>query len=696
MMLRIRQLIAAILANKFSLPSKGKFQANRSAYLIFAAPIGCILLVAMLPFWTSVRTLVTEADKALLGFSPNLEVVPLTKPVTQFKLKISRDINTANEKPSNYQKFAYPHRYPRRVSLAFATFGRVNNCDVWIQLGANIQSNRVPCASIKDNSQVSFKLSEPLYPGLFEVTAHWQGHPGNEVAIYAYEDKNLSEYWLAPFSGPAILTLPEVLLGWGVREPIKALLYCLCLVALASLIFVKNKQNTFNYLLAIVVLATTLIAVPYSGFDETAHIDMFYHQLHDGNDLKPVEFWKNVKTEMKKFEFHRFHNGSMPEDGQCPHSIVNACGYSPRPEHLYKRYAIFLKTIFSSELLRQPSFLRSTAITIHIFILFLTIGLIAAMGGKQLFETVAVILIFYGGWLSQQSSVTNDVPMILYGIYLAALMTKIATKPISTVSFLSWYSLAVFFEWCLIDVDLSALSAIPVLIAMPLLWLLMRKSRPALQFQHKDFSKTAILTCAYLSALASLLVLGKYILTTNFGGLKSFLRNNLPSGQLLDNLAKFDSLYSDALSLWIYFKSFFGSFVWGHSYYHGLTYTVLIFVLITTYGIGLNSLFTRAGGRLSSFVVLLLFGLLFLSQLTLLQSAYLPPSLALDEITRDSYLKTRFTAPGIAAIITPSMVGIQQLLIGDRSRSVLIKLTLGWSLVLLAYYLPKFFLVDIY
>jgi len=707
----------AILAQKAILPTGNSVHVatpsldnGRTTRLLLKA-IAPFLLASLavvwgfglLPVTTAVRSLTQAGDVVSHGMG-GVIAVPSAGSVVATRVYVSPDPGEDLTPVGSYQQKAFSYRYPTTISFPMATYTRVNTCQVWLTFDDLIASDPVDCHAISDNSMVVFKLSAPLRPGDHRMGFHWRGIPGHDVAIYGHVAADGGLPWVIPWSGPATLHLHQIIGAWILARPVRASLYLLSFFATIFLggLFVVGQWRT-RWLVPLVGLTTLVllfsVSPPYVGFDETAHIDMLHHQLSSSPDGDEHSFWDAVRVDMIRADFHRLNNGALPASGACPHTVVGGCGATVLPQNLYHAYAVTLGRLVPASLIDLPQVVRRIALAANIvFIVCLALAS-ATLGGIQLLSVLVVTLVFYGGAQSQLPTVTNDVPMILYGLYLAALGVSVIIHPQRWIRHGVGYIVGGLLYAVLSSVDRGIHAALPVLIALPPAWALAfwaaRSKSEVGSCVRGSFWRLVAGPLFFFGAAALICISVKMALETNLFDLHTLMVTKVPDGGLIDNMQKFRSVSDLALGLWLYFKSLFGSFVWGHSYYHDVTYAVhlVLFVIMTAAGcVAISSRARRAGP--AAFLTALL-ATLAAAQVCLILSV-MSVNLNSPPIMRDSFLKSRLTAPGIAGLLIVPMVGIYTGLESKKWRPVITAVTIIWALVLTGYYLPKFFLADPY
>lgn len=570
-----------------------------------------------------------------------------------------------------------------QIAIPMATFQRVNACQVYAIIDANLESHPIDCRSIQDNSYVTFRFNQSIGVGIHRLDFYWNGQQGNEVALYAHQPAVPYGFpWLAIQTGERQLRVFHIYREWFSHYPWQPLLYSAVLLFLLKG-FWSHERYPFLVMSGVVLMGMLIVQVPYGGFDETAHIDMMHQAFHPHENNR-TSFWNSVRDDMAKSEFTLFHQASLPPPDHCPHLVIGSCGMSEGPQRLYSFYSSFLSPLRSFVDFSSPQMLRIVAYLFNVLLLA-SFGIVVALAGGHRAATVfGAILLFYGGIWSQLVSITNDFPMIILGLILALTLFLAVIPDRKGRALLVWF-LAVFMAFVLRGVDVSIWSALPALALFFPLVILGRIGTGASSQSSRGGHKEAFQVVAAMALPIILFLTLKTVLVKDIASVGSLLKTKLPIGGYLANLEKFTEISKSFSFLWQFMKSVFGSYVWGHSYYDRWVYWGLFFLYLLLSATGVSYLF-KSRSKTGAWLILVTIGLLIALQLTAVLTAYIFDAGTLDAIARDSYLKSRFTAPGVSTLLVLPAWGINAL-IENKSRMMILEFSLrSWCLILMGYY----------
>lgn len=661
------------------------------------AALVAISLLFGLSFSIARRPITLPSDVQALGLK-DVRVYPIAVPVTSFRIFVSADLAEVAPDVSEKNLRAFSFRYPKVLSIPISTYSRSNKCKVYLEIDKKIKSNTIDCINIDDNTMVPFVFDQRLRPGQYDLDLHWTAEAGNEIAVHGFADAK-DTVWLLADAGPDSISLGGLLSSWLERSPSRAVPYTACLLVLIVLLLVTPTNRALWVCPAVAVVAIFFINKPYSGFDETVHVDMLHRAYHDVPDEKRVDFWNRVRTDMLNSDFHRLHNSAIPLPNNCPHSILlKGCGYSDLPQNLYRIYGAIFGKLFSEESIDDPVKIRKIFGILNLAILIFTIVIVWFFIGRGFSKATLIFLVGYGGALAQLPTITNDIPMIMFGLLLLAAFTASVTNEIAMPkSMLFFGALGVIF---LMKIDQSIYAAIPVLVGILAVHLLKNFSFSP-QKSCSDQAGQSLLygILAMLAYVFLILVLVSsviYLLKIDVLGSREFLVRNLPNGELLNNLSNYRGKLEIMSAFWSYFKSLIGSYVWGHSYYHTSIYCAwgILLVLLGSFGF-LKILASFNVNYRAAAVVLLILSLVTSAQI-LLSLTVLKIDANSAQSLKDAYLKSRFTAPGIGALLIMPMLGLTFCLEDSKAKWWVGKVVCAWGICLLAIYWPRFFLADLY
>jgi hypothetical protein len=435
-----------------------------------------------------------------------------------------------------------------------------------------------------------------------------------------------------------------------------------------------------------------LIWKPYSGYDETAHIDMLHTALTEQSQAKKLDFWAQARVDLINSSFHRLHNVALVP-GECPHQILASCGHSEPPLTLYRAYGRVLHKLFPPEKFQSPVFLRHVLLAINSLQLLALLGFVLMFKKHALTNSVFFILVVAGYITAQFPSITNDFPLIIYGLFTAVAAVGVwgIGQQKLAASILCLLLASLF--WLVARVDESSILALAFLPIVPLFWIL----KP--QQSKKPLASPLGPTALLLGALVSVVVAGIY-------GVQYGVANNPPVLNLLTtyisptfgnvtNILKFENPISMGKHLLIYGKSFIGSYVWGHDYLFTVSYLVGGGLLVTLFGRGVYLLVTSSPVKKIRWFTFAALSLSLTMLFCGILSAFLV-GVSDIEIVRDSFLKPRFSAAGLGVLLVPILWGTYTVMRQEKLRHSLGIVTALWSLSLLCYYFPRFFILDLY
>lgn len=677
------------------------------------------MIIAFTPMTKPERSLTPGDISKKLSFSP---LEPINVPTSQdFQIAIQADpIFFKNEltfheltsiKQEDIKAYFHetlkkrPYLAIRSIAINMATYNRSNNCKIRLNLGNQYQSNWQDCKHLEDNTKNTFHFNDPIIPGIYSAKIEWQpGNEPNNVAIYAQKSK-YSDHWLEGFSGRSTTNFVLVMIDWMNLHPILVLIYLVCVIAcIWGVIKIPSYQNLSIYILFLFsILGTLVITKFYAGHDETSHIDQV-HKSFVSDKLERKDFHSQMRLSMIDHDFFRLHPAKIQKPQDCPHKVLAGCGYKSGPQKLYRFYAPIIETLNWNYLRSSPETITWLIRGINGLGLLICLALVFAIWGKAKLESLLIVVILCGSYLSQVPSVSNDTPMYLVSFFGIASLAGIMEDQHKKKALLSLILCGLFY-FLTKDLDPSSLSLIPWLVFACFYFFMSlikntffsHDQAPNQTFQFLDKQSfryaaivvgTIILSLTFLRNLPEILKL--FGLTLN-----DFYQYFPKQKRLLSNIFRY-GLIESIQAFWAHLKSLIGSFVWGHSYYQWWIYGLhLVFLLRMSY-FGLNYLigFIK-GGRNSKIGVCFITGLLLASYLTLVLITNSHGSNPTD-VTRESFVKARFLAPGLVPVYILFYMGIHSMLKEKKYRQKIITLTGIWTLTYLIYFLPRFFLADTY
>ncbi len=663
--------------------------------------LGMLLLLVLLniPHWPPPRLLTSGADSKSID---RTVMIPMDlRTGLQAKVIISYDaaeeiaIGAQTTRPDDM--IAHEYRYPSVIAIPIGTHARKNNCILTMSLGG-LKSDPVDCQQIKDNEAQPFTFSQKIKPGTYDVTLSSQTglldpttHPHNFVAVYLYRGTSGNDQWLIPSSGSTRVTVGSALNSWAYRQPLRFFLYSLLIFAVLGTVLFAPEW-TFASAFVGVYLGLILIWKPYSGYDETAHIDMLHTALADQPEAKKLDFWAQVRVDLINSSFHRLHNVTL-NPGECPHQILASCGHSEPPLTLYRAYGTVLHRLFPPDKFQSPVFLRHLVLGIHGLQLLALLGFVLAFKNIALMNSVFFLLVFAGYISAQFPSITNDFPLIIYGLFSAVAASGVLTVARSKLAATIICLLLAGLFWPVSQVDHSSILALSFLPIIPLLWILTP------QGTKKPLASPLRPTALVLGALILMVLAGfysvQYGVVGNPAALSLLTTHFSQTFTNLTHLLKFENPMILGEHLLVYGKSVIGSYVWGHDYLFTVSYLVGGGLLVALFGRGVYLLVMNSHLKKIRWLTFLALSLSLTLLLCGILSAFLV-GVGSIEIIRDSFLKPRFSAAGLGVLLFPILWGAYTLMPQEKLRHNLGIMTALWSLCLLGYYFPRFFILDLY
>lgn len=631
---------------------------------------------------------------------------------SSFKLVISPDI-AVYEKRLNFSEIVeiekegfiednkklfekYPYRYPNSLSIDVGTYQRKNICYVRMILDKRIESDKLSCAELKDNSLAAFTFKHPLSAGIYDV--HFKldnADKSNVIAIYAYTSKKNDELWLRPYSQYKNIDFLSEYKIFFQQTPSLAIGYLICITAVViMLLMYKGKRSTIIYMALILYAGNIFITKLYSGHDETAHVHMFHKAFKFENSLEK-KFFRNAKSSMYKNDFFRLHLVEPQPDGVCPHYILQTCGITNNPMLLYQYYIKLLKHVHEftgtspEELLWAGRLISSLWLIIFLVLVRLILG-------KDIVMAVSLFLIFAGSYQSQFASITNDMPMYILGFWGMATLAHLLANGRSLRGIIAYSILVV--GWCIGSfIDRSYIAGLITVVYYPFVFILIGKLKKDLRTNIgiKDMYKSVFCGLLYAALLLIGVYLTKILFTYSLGkDLVNYLLTWIGDAGFLLYPIKLDFYPNLVLGYWYYFKSFFGTYVWGHSYYNRYIYCIYIICLFSLIYFG--SLFVSKYTDKKRAIILLLTSFLTMVSYFYIVIAVAGKGYFQPEIVFGSYLKVRLTAPGISTLMALPILGIIYLQKSRRFHIYSNIISGIWILALLLYYYPRFYIGDVF
>lgn len=703
------------------------FVAERtfSAFLfrgIFFSVVAIIL--ALYPAKPGPRPLVPNSVLDELKLGPLTPVGPLFNEnnfdfnlVVGFDGTDSRGVSNLNSiREVNASKFlldhrdkiqAQPYRYTTTLAFPIGTYARTNTCDLQLVLNDTKFSNPLNCSSLIDSSLARFEFGEVIPPGVYNAKIKSTAlSPENGIAPYIARDSS-GIPWIIPSSWTTSVNALQAFFSLMKESAPKACAYLL-LIVLAGILFVFGSGSAKEYVAAFALLlaSAVLIAKPLSGHDETAHITMLYMATNDLKNPDPASngqevsaFYKETADYMYENDFYRLNGVAPIQAGVCPHEFLSSCGVSEGPLRLYRFYATIIS--FFSQPPKAPLEYVLTGRITNLMVISFLVALIACLYGGTILTTSMIVMMLTGGFLAQAASITNDIPPYLLGFFgLATLVySSFGREPLRIYT---GFCLFALFSALIFFIDPSIVSAIPLSISILLIVLTRAlESRPLstianapVKYQRQQFRLLAItFSCFIFSFLCGFLLLKAIPWLRTFNSINSLIEA-VPRSDIIMNFERL-SLAKMLTILVEYFRSVYGSFVWGHSYYNSFVYISLFAIHILLFLAGIRVISLGQHKRSMALLIASLSGILLAIHIGIVTSI---AALYVDShpVTLGSYAKARLTAPATAVIWILPAVGLTHMLRQQTVRTAALKLVLLWSLILIIYYQPRFYFGDLF
>ena len=624
--------------------------------------------------------------------------------------ELSKKPNRETEKSFKDRMARTPHRYVNSVS--FETFGANpgKDCGLQLELNFSLRSAIAPCPLLGELKHVDFRFENLLYPGVYSVRLLNKNDAADDRIAVAAAHAPSGGKWLLAWSGKKQTNAFSGFVQFVNVDPINAAIYAL-LVALVALLALKGPPTGWPAWACIVFAlygSNATITRHFSGHDETAHAEMLFSSLlnaseppssHAREGLR-ARFYESARKLMFDQDFYRLHAVQVPPKGSCPHMILGSCGISGSPQNLYDLYAKILpaNVLYSGNA-------RSIGIAgraINLLWTLLLIILVAWLFGSGAIAPTLVILTS-GAFLAQVSSITNDYPMMMLGIFGTGCLAEIisgnekkATLGLLVFSIVLCASRSVDRSWVAGLLTLSAGTMIltarlllrdaPSNIGQaPELPLNSRRGQ-VLGKIHQGFFALAVGVFVALSIIWAIPHLWAAGIQEIF---KPILRLS-PDGHMLLR-AKPYSIQMTWEVLKLHCKSFVGSFVWGHSYFSAPVYSTFLAGWLYLALKGLRHVMNFKPRYRITVLVAIGLALGTYHALLMLLVSY-------NEMIPGSDLaaavKFRFMAPGVASVVVLPFLGIRSLQSNPHHARTMIFVAIYWTMIFLTYYQLKFFYCD--
>jgi hypothetical protein len=375
--------------------------------------------------------------------------------------------------------------------------------------------------------------------------------------------------------------------------------------------------------------------------------------------------------------------------------IIGSCGESERPARLYRFYA---------SLLRPFGLLPQTPLGIGIFgriISFVLLGIFLSLSFvtfyRPVFWAASLLLLFVGGWHAQAPSLSNDLPMFLWGFFLAGTLVSVVLGPFSRLGVLWRATLPLLLLVPLSFIERSWLAGVPSLLALVLVSI--TALVPPIRKQNTPRWIPALTILVGLTAVLAFAVrwVLPYLLA-HYAAPFSRLSELNPDIAFLANVGKINLHEFYLFSLW-HLKSWAGTFVWGHTELPWLVRTSWIVVWSSLCALGVLTLFREfrsATTRTLPILILLTLAAPLLISHFLVVEASGSYMFHQDLGIAQSFAKARLTAPGGAALSLLPLCALSAFLKRPPLRlqtcSYAALAAFSWAL---AYWLPSTYLIAV-
>lgn len=663
--------------------------------LSIIAAVSTLIIVALWPMQTNIRHL-APSDFLQQVSEPRMEPINLnSEPVFKIYIGPQAEVNNgpimiAELKNFNDQDWLQkksdlshkrPYLFPKTVGIYLATYARTNHCSVSLALDKAWLSKPLNCSDLQDNALAFFEFDQPISPGVYNATLNWvPTRPGNEIAVYLYRSSD-NGFITDTFTKYPNTNFVKVFWIWFQQSPNVASIYLLICILSFLTLFLGKQRIKWLALSGLLLAGHGVISRPFSGHDETAHIKMLQKQIDDAY-LVNQNLNHTAHNAMASGDFFRLHEAPWLSPEACPHMILKHCGITQRPMVLYAYYAPILRALginpgSANQLLMTGRFINYT-------ILIGFLGLLFSIFGKVTILTLAPLLVLFGGFYTQLASISNDPPMFMVGIMAAVLIFESVISGVSKRSIVG-YLILCSMAWFGPKIDVSGYLIIPYLVLIPIFWTIRLESN----MTPSRFIGTTMLI--QMIALITAVIFTANHFWRELTHIAKEIQSFAPFIPYLKNFLKFN-VSTGTTALVEYFKSFMGTFVWGHSYFPDIFYWASFFLCIWLIYKGLCLIAHRysMGSRI---IILALFSLLLAFQVICTFIAF-ETSLSMPEIVIASYLKVRLTAPAVGGFVGLLMIGMYETMRRKSHGSFLFSLLWIWALAMLIHFYPDFYWAD--
>ncbi|NRA65811.1 MAG: hypothetical protein HRU19_15090 [Pseudobacteriovorax sp.] len=584
--------------------------------------------------------------------------------VRDYKFKVSKEVGSSTLLAVNPSKSG---KHFSSIAIQIGTHMRSNECRLKVVVNGNNSSAFRSCLDIVDNQYFSFQLERPISAGEHSLRVIWEASQPNKNFLAIYAAQKQGEHWLLPMTGQETKSGFDVFTLLYRYDWKLSVFYSIVLVFFLLGLSVKKMVSSIIIVLCTFFLVLTTLMPPFFvGHDETAHLDVFFSTIN-------VDVPQNqIISLMKEEDFFRLNQVKPPDsEDACIHSIVDgSCGRNkPQLEWLYNIYAKIIG-IFGD--ISSPKEVLTGARVINICGFGLLFLFIAVYFGKLVLASSLVLTCLFGTILGQLSTLTNDIPLYIIGILLMLFLYDCIKSRKRLVPNFVFVGLLVSLG---LNLDVSGFFGLAVVILLPMIFILGKKNSILV-------SKYQFCLSLLIGFIASIFLLP--ILMAMIGEIETSLKAILPNAdivkQIFRNLSHRQTFQDLLSATFLFFRSIFSSFVWGHSYYQPWSYLLLALLFIVIYRES-KSHFSR-----NMMIVCLLAFIMGMSFIPLINSA---PGLS-GSVEWEPFLKPRFLAPFLPTMLMGFFYTIRQ----NIDNSNILRCIGFFLLNVLCLELPRIYLVD--
>lgn len=652
-----------------------------------------------------------ESEMKLEGIAPIDPIISGNSP--SFKIAVSYDISLARKKLSYaeikdfdmqlfdqaYREMVYshPHRFVTSIGIPIGTHMRENKCQLQLIIDENQKSDEVECSDLIDNDFARFTFNEPIKPGIHSAELLSTAKTlDNGISPYVSKDA-YGSYWIRAYSWPENKSMLAHLISWALASPWLGFLYTLCILCVLFSAFFIRQTNSYSFacLAILLYISNILITKPMSGHDETAHLTMFFHQAN-GLKTSPQDqkgFYRETQEYMHEGDFYRLHNTDPVDPEQCPHTVIGDCGETHRPSSLYKRYSQLFQLHFFQ---LTPQLLAWLGRAINLSLTLLLMATTCFLLGRPALRGLSVALIFCGAYLAQLASITNDFPLFIsgmaFGIFIGHGISH-GIRPLNFVHLLIWVGL---YSTLFFDIDQSWILGLPMISACIFITVLSFFRKYKKNIQTSSRARQLVQLLVFISVF-----IGCFIAIAELRDQISNVNHEwgIVPRTYMQMLLNFVNLTSSEtwISISEHMKSFWGTYVWGHTNHSNFFYICLTLGLATTSVLGLNQISMKGifPKTLAAFAAILMAMhlLVTISIFSWLTRPYDIP--ALPYVMTAAFAKARFSATSAASILILGLVYLNTIK-SKKEKENLFRACLLWVMYMLLYFQPKAYIGDLF